>query len=122
MATSKNETKTNEKMNMVFLAGNLKFDPKVFDNNVRALIDVGMKSCIQVSVYTGNDENRPLAAKLKRFQAGDFIRLVCVLRPYGVKQDNDSWKNSISIDITEIKTEPPQRQESRRPIDDDVPF
>lgn len=112
---------TSEKTNMVFLAGKLKFDPKVFDNNVKALIDVGMKSAIQISIYTGNEENKELAAKLKRFRGGDFIKTVCILRPYGVKQDDDSWKNSLSVDITTIKNDPPQRQRETR-ADDDVPY
>jgi len=100
----------------------LKFDPKVFDNNVKALIDVGLKSSIQVSIYTGNDDNKELAAKLKRFKKDDFIKVVAMIRPYGVKQEDDSWRNNISIDVTEIKTEPPQRQREQRPSDDDIPF
>ena len=120
---SKNQSK-NEKTNMVFLAGTLKFDPKIFDNNVKALIDVGLKSAIQVSVYTGAKDNEQLADKLNRFRQGDFIKLVAMLRPYGVKQDDDSWRNNLSVDITDIKTEPPQRQQEQRkiPIDDDIPF
>jgi hypothetical protein len=114
----------NEKTNMVFLAGTLKFDPKNYDANVKALIDVGLKSAIQVSVYTGDGKNKELAAKLKRFGQGDFIKVVAMLRPYGVKQDDDSWRNNMSVDITEIKTEPPQRQreQQRSPADDDIPF
>lgn len=115
-----------EQTNMVFLAGLLKFDPKVFDNNTKALIDVGLKASIQVSVYTGEnapDGNTQLAAKLKRFKQGDFIKLVAMLRPYGVKGD-DGWKNGLSIDVTNIKNDPPQR--SREPQgqlrDDDIPF
>jgi hypothetical protein len=118
---SKTQSKS-EKTNMVFLAGTLKFDPKVFDNNVKALIDVGLKSSIQVSIYTGNDDNKELAAKLKRFKKDDFIKVVAMIRPYGVKQEDDSWRNNISIDVTEIKTEPPQRQREQRPSDDDIPF
>jgi len=116
--------KKTEKTNIVWLAGTLKFDPKVFDNNVKALIDVGLKSCIQVSIYTGGDDNgnAALAAKLKRFQGGDFIKVVALLRPYGVKQDNDTWKNNMSVDITEIKNEPPQRQREQARSDDDIPF
>lgn len=114
-----------EQTNMVFLAGKLKFDPKVFDNNTKALIDVGLKASIQVSVFTGDnapDGNAQLAAKLKRFKEGDFIKLVAMIRPYGVK-DGDTWKNSISIDVTNIKNDPPQRSSGRQqPSDDDVPF
>jgi hypothetical protein len=119
----KSENKVKEKTNMVFLAGNLKFDPKIFDNNIRALIDVGLKSSIQVSIYTGADTNQALAEKMKRFRAGDFIRIVAMLRPYGTKQDDNSWKNNLSIDVTEIKTDPPQRQSRRDGIsDDDIPY
>ena len=125
MATQ--EKSENEKTNMVFLAGNLKFDPKVWDTQVRALIDVGMKSAIQVSIFTGENApegNSALADKLKRFRGGDFIRVVGILRPYGVKQDDNTWKNSMSIDITQIKNLPPKREESKSkiPLDDDVPF
>lgn len=120
MATeSKSKTET---CNMVFLAGILKFDPKVYDKNVRALIDVGMKSAIQVSVYSEGEGGRELGEKLKRFREGDFIKVVAALRPYGVKQDDNTWKNNMSIDITEIKTEPPARKREERRSDDDVPF
>ena len=121
---SKNQSKsTTEKTNMVFLAGVLKFDPKIFDNNVKALIDVGLKSAVQVSVYTGNNDNQEIAGKLKRFKQGDFIKVVAMIRPYGVKQDDDSWRNNVSIDITEIKNDPPQRQQQRAAVDDDsIPF
>jgi hypothetical protein len=112
----------NEKTNMVFLAGTLKFDPKNYDSNVKALIDVGLKNAIQVSIYTGDAKNEELAGKLKRFRQGDFIKVVAMLRPYGVKQDDDSWRNNISVDVTEIKTEPPQRQRESSPADDDIPF
>ena len=117
------ETKSkNEKKNMLFLAGTLKFDPRVYDKNVRALIDVGMKSAIQVSIYTGGDGGKELADKLKRFREGDFIQLVCMLRPYGTKdEESGKWTNSISIDITEIRNEPPQRQKKTQD-DDDVPY
>ena len=126
---SKSETKNKaEKTNMVFLAGNLKFDPKADDNNVRCLIDVGLKSAVQVSVYTGGGKNIELGEKLRQFRQGDFIKVVAMLRPYGVKQDDNSWRNSMSVDITEIKTEPPQRQQQQRRdssysgADDDIPF
>jgi hypothetical protein len=115
-----------EQTNMVFLAGKLKFDPKVFDNNTTALIDVGLKSSIQVSIFTGEnapDGNAALSAKLKRFKEGDFIKLVAMLRPYGVK-NGEKWKNSISIDVTTIKNDPPPRGSSRQQQADDdaVPF
>jgi len=112
-----------EKTNIVWLAGTLKFDPKVYDNNVKALLDVGLKSAVQISVYTGGDNNgsKELAAKLRRFKEGDFLKVVAMLRPYGVKGD-DGWKNSMSIDITEIKTEPPKRENARSSSDDDIPF
>lgn len=124
MATTK-PTEATEKKNMVFLAGNLKFDPKVFDDNTRCLIDVGMKSCIQCTIYTGQNSpsgNAELASKLKRFAEGDFIQVVCILRPYGVKKDS-GWVNNVSVDITNIKNDPPQRQQQNRGrSDDDLPF
>jgi hypothetical protein len=113
-----------EQTNMVFLAGTLRLDPKIFDNNTTALIDVGLKTAIQVSIFTGENApkgNSELANKLKRFREGDFIKLVATLRPYGVKKD-DGWKNSISIDVTNIKNDPPQRGRSSASADDDVPF
>lgn len=122
---NKQQTNQEEQTNMVFLAGKLKFDPKIFDNNTKALIDVGLKASIQVSVYTGENApggNTQLAAKLKRFKQGDFIKLVAMLRPYGVKND-DGWKNGLSIDVTNIKNEPPQRgRERQQPADDDIPY
>ena len=123
MSMNQNQNK-NEKTNIVFLAGTLKFDPKNFDNNVKVLIDVGLKSAIQVNVYTGMKNNEQLGAKLKHFRQGDFIKLVAMLRPYGVKQDDDTWRNNLSVDIVEIKTEPPQRQREQHQmsVDDDIPF
>jgi hypothetical protein len=124
MAQSKSDEKnTREKTNIVWLAGTLKLDPRVYDNNVKALVDVGLKSCIQISVYTGSDSNAELAGKLKRFKAGDFIKLNAMIRPYGVKQDDDTFKNSVSIDVTEIKNDPPVRRQARQEeSDDDRPF
>ena len=115
-----------ERTNMVWLAGVLKFDPKVFETNVACLIDVGLKSAIQVSIYTGEkstDGNKSLAAKLKRFKQGDFIKVVAMLRPYGVKQaGSETWKNSMSIDVTAIKNDPPQRNERQSATDDEIPY
>jgi len=126
MATTQTTTNTKEKTNMVFLAGLLKFTPRVFDDNTRCLIDVGQRSCIQCTIYTGQNApagNAELAEKLKRFSEGDFIQMVCILRPYGVKK-GETWVNNVSVDITQIKTEPPQRQQQRstRGGDDDIPF
>jgi len=125
MSKQQSQTK-NENCNMVFLAGVLKFDPKVYENNVKALVDVGTKIAIQVSVYSGEkapEGSGALANKLSRYKQGDFIKLVAMIRPYGVKQEDDSWKNSISIDVTEIKNEPPQRQSRNNNVsDDDIPF
>ena len=121
--TTSEKPKT-ERTNMVFLAGLLKFDPKVYDTQVRVLIDVGQKSCIQVNIYTGDkapEGNKELSSKLRRFKEGDFVKLVAMLRPYGVKQDDDTWKNNLSVEITEIKNEPPQRQRQSR-ADDDIPY
>ena len=125
MAQQKQEQ---ERTNMVFLAGVLKFDPKVYDNNVTCLIDVGMKASVQVAIFTGENAptgNHTLAEKLKRYQEGDFIQVRAMLRPYGVKK-GDVWKNSISVDVTEIKNNPPQRQREperqRERSDDDIPF
>ena len=118
---------TTEQTNMVFLAGKLKFTPRVFDDNTRCLVDVGQKSCVQCSIYTGDKApagNEQLAEKLKRFSEGDFIQLVCILRPYGVKR-GETWTNNVSIDITNIKNEPPQRERQRTAPgggDDSLPF
>lgn len=120
------DKETQEKTNICWIAGKLKATPKDFDNNTRALVDIGMKSMLQVTVYTGgenNKERKELAAKLRRFREGDFIKLVCYLRPYGVKQDDETWKNSLSVDITHIKNEPPKRQENAQGYsDDDIPY
>ena len=113
-----------ERTNLVYLAGVLKFDPKVFDSNTGCLIDVGLKGSIQCTIYTGENApegNDQLARKLKQFKEGDFIKVVAMLRPYGVKQ-GDTWKNSISIDITAIKTDPPRREQKRQEHDEDSPW
>ena len=126
MAQTKTTAKQQEACNMVYLAGTLKFDPKVFDNAVKALIDVGMKASIQVGVFTG-DNALPgavsLANKLKCFARGDFIQVVAMLQPWGTKQPDNTWKNSISVEITNIKTDPPRPAQAQAPAaDDNVPF
>jgi hypothetical protein len=118
------KTQTTEKTNMCFIAGTLKFDPKVFDTNTKCLVDTGMKSGIECSIFTGQNAdpaNEELAKKLSRFKKDDFIKLVCMLRPYGVKKDDGTWSNRCSIDITAIKNDPPKRNTTTQ-ADDDVPF
>lgn len=120
---SKNAAST-EKVNMVFLAGTMKLDPKSEENGVRCLIDVGLKNAIPCGVRKGQDG---LAAKLERFRQGDFIKVVAMLDPYGVKQGDGTWKNGMAIRLTEIKTEPPHRAQQQQAqqssmVDDDIPF
>lgn len=124
------EQQKQEKVNMVFLAGTLKFDPKKGDTNARALLDVGFKSCLQLSVYIGEkSEYRAVADKLMRYRAGDFIQVRCMLRPWSKKVD-DQWKDQLSIDVTEIRNDPPTRAASPRDDqnkgvdrdDDRIPF
>jgi hypothetical protein len=112
-----------EKVNMVWLAGTVKLDPKNEENGVRCLIDVGLKNAIPVGVKKSDDG---LANKLARFRAGDFIKVTAMLDPYGVKQADGSWKNGMAIRITEIKVDPPARTEKKVEqgafSDDDIPF
>jgi hypothetical protein len=118
------EKKDQEQTNICYVAGYLKFDPKSYESNVSCLVDVGLKTAIQLSVYVGEnspDGNSDIASKLKRFKEGDFIKTICMLRPYGVK-NGDKWKNSLSIDITAIKNDPPERAKSRQQHDDDIPY
>jgi hypothetical protein len=113
-----------EQTNMVWLAGVLKLTPKRYEANVTCLIDVGLKASIPCAIYTGEkapDGNKEIASKLMKFAEGDFIKVVAFLRPYGVK-NGDTWKNSLSIDITQIKNDPPQRKRESKPTDDDIPF
>lgn len=119
-------TKT-EKVNVVYLGGHLKFDPQVFDNAVKALIDTGQKQSIPVGVRKGaSTADDVLADKLAKFRKGDLIQVVAILEPYGVKQDDGSWKNGMAIRITEIRTPTPARKEPARQQqsfgDDRVPF
>jgi hypothetical protein len=118
------KTNATEKVNMVFLAGTIKLEPKIEETGVRCLIDVGLKNAIPVGVKKSDDG---LAAKLSRFRAGDFIKTVAMLDPYGVKQADGSWKNGMGIRITEIKNEPPKHGPALQPnqgtiADDDFPF
>lgn len=91
-----------EVVNMVFLAGKLKFDPRQFDNKVSVLIDVGLKSCIQVGVNAGLVG---LCQKMLTYRAGDFIRLKALLTPFATKT-TEGWKNGLSVDVVEIKELP----------------
>jgi hypothetical protein len=111
-----------EKVNMVWLAGTVKLDPKSDDNGVRCLIDVGLKNAIPCGVKKSDDG---LAVKLERFRQGDFIKVVAILDPYGVKQADGTWKNGMAVRLTEIKNEPPKRaaQPAQQSMsDDDIPF
>lgn len=120
---SKNQSDSTERVNMVWLAGVLKFDPQNFDNAVKALIDTGQKQAIQVGAMKNKDGNTGVAEKLARFLKGDYIKVVCILEAYGVKQDDNSWKNGLAVRITEIKNDPPRRAEmSPARTDDDMPF
>lgn len=116
------KTESNEKTNMVYLAGVVKLDPKSDENGVRCLIDVGLKNAIPAGVKKGADG---LAAKLERFRQGDFIKTVCMLDPYGVKQADGTWKNGMAVKITAIKNDPPKREQAaaqREMSDDDIPY
>lgn len=116
----------NANVNIVYLAGRLKFDPRVYDNAIKCLIDTGQKSAVQVGVFTEKDKE--LAEKLQRFREKDYIKVVAILEPYGVKQSNGEWKNGVAIRITEIKNDPPRREQPRQSstrsigLDDDIPF
>lgn len=116
-------SKKEEACNLVYLAGKIKLDPKVEENGVRALIELpGMKNAIKVDV---KKENGGLADKLACFRQGDFIQVICILEPYGVKQPDGSWRNGLGVKITAIKTDPPRRQQQERKFagsDDDRPF
>lgn len=117
-------SKKEEATNIVYLAGKIKMDPKVDENVTRALIDLpGMKNAIPVGVRKGNDG---LAEKLGRFRQGDFIQLIAMLDPYGVKQADGTWKNGLAVRITDIKTAPPnhapKQAQQKAFADDDVPF
>jgi len=113
-----------EQTNMVFLAGTLKLPPKVDDKVVKCLIDVGMKNAIPCGCYKDNKDG--IADKLARYDQGDFIRVVAMLDPYGVKQADGSWRNGMSIKITQIKNDPPRRAQQKAQqqelTDDDIPF
>lgn len=115
----------NSNVNIVYLAGRLKFDPRVYDNAIKCLIDTGQKSAVQVGVFTERDKE--LAEKLQRFREKDYIKVVAILEPYGVKQSNGEWKNGVAIRITEIKNDPPKREQPKQSarqtqLDDDIPF
>lgn len=118
-------SKKEDACNIVYLAGKVKLDPKVDETVVRALIELpGMKNAVPVGVHKDKDG---LADKLACFRQGDFIQVVCMLEPYGVKQSDGSWKNGLGVKITAIKTEP-KRQPQRSNVpdgygsDDDRPF
>lgn len=109
-----------ERVNMVWLAGTLKFSPKKFTAGAGCLIDCGQKQAVQVSTAKDDPE---LTDKLLRFAEGDFIKVVAILEPYGVKDaETGKWKNSIAVRLTEIKNEPPKRAQQRSMRDEEVPY
>lgn len=119
-----NVSKKEEATNICYLSGKIKLDPKVEENGTRALIEMpGMKNAIPIGAKKENDG---LAVKLGSFKAGDFIQVVCMLDPYGVKQSDGTWKNGLAVKVTAIKNEPPRRQNAAPQnsgiSDDDIPF
>jgi hypothetical protein len=102
MATTKTDN-----VNVTYLAGVLKFNPSVYDNQTKALIDTGQKKPIPVMV---SKNDKALRDGLARFREGDLIKVVAILEPYGVKQGDGSWKNGLAVRITEIKCEIPKRE------------
>lgn len=111
-----------ENVNMVWLSGKLKFDPKVYDQACKALLDVGQKSAIPI---TANSRDEALYTNLAKFRAGEALRVTALIEPYGVKQDDNTWKNGVNIRVTEIKTPIPQRDartSQKKLSDDDIPF
>ena len=102
----------NDVQNLVYLEGNLKSDPREYQGKeVSALLDVGMRSAIQVKASKDDAE---LKALLLRFTAGDHMRIVAMLEPWGQKLEDGNWRNGMTIRITAIESEPPIRKEATR--------
>lgn len=115
------ENKKGENMgnsNMALLTGTVKFI-KVDGSRGSVLLDTATENCkfIPCTVF----ESKPLAQKLSRFTQGDEMKVVGFIRSWSQKK-NDKWENHVEVRITEIKNEPPKRENKHADYDDnDIP-
>lgn len=93
MATAK----TDEKTNMVFLAGIVQV-AKAEDERIFFTLDVGMKQWVPCSVY----KNPELQQKLKGLYKGDFVQVKALLRPWS-KKNGETWERGLNVEVTEVK-------------------
>ena len=90
------------------------------------LVDVGETSrWIPCDVH----EEPKLAKRLSCYDKGDYIALRGFVRAWSQRKKDDVWVNQVTVRITEIKSEDPERKQkdfpanSQEPIDDDdIPF
>lgn len=108
-----------ENCNMVFLAGTVE-TVKVNEDKKGAFALInpeGETKFIPCTIY----DTKELAEKLSRFQKGDFIKVVGMLRAWSQKKDG-GWKNVLEVRITQIKNDPPRRSTSRQQNEEESSF
>ena len=118
-AKGENPMSENEKVNMCFIAGEIK-NLKMREDEGFMLVDVGPKSkFLACTIY----QSKQLAEIAAQFSEGDFIKLVGFVRGWSQKK-NDEWQNHVDVRITEIRTTPPERkkQTAKAERKSDYPF
>jgi hypothetical protein len=116
---SKTQTKkpdTNEKTNMVFLAG-LVQTANIEEERAFFALDVGMKQWVPCSAY----KNEEIIRKLRGLYKGDFIQLKALVKPWSKKNDKGEWDRGMSIEVTEVKNIV-KGNSNGAASDDDLPF
>lgn len=117
------EGKPQPTVNQVKLAGTLKMDPQKYDNATRALVETGQKQAIPIMASVKDEKLYDL---LQAFKQGDYIQVVALIEPYGIKDEQTGkWKNGVNIRLTQIVNTPPVRprpEQQRMIADDDIPF
>ncbi len=94
--------------NMVYLAGTLQ-GVWMREDSAFFLIDPGGDKSKFVACSLYGEADAPLADKLGNFEKGDFIQTIGYVHAFSTK-DNGEWVNKQDIRITEIKNNPPKRQ------------
>lgn len=122
-----------DRVNMAFLAGEIKTLKVRDDNSAYLLIDpTGDDKAKWIPCTAHNDAE--LCERLGKFDVGDYIQVRGYVRAWSQKK-NDEWQNHVEIRITEVRNTPPVREKkkpspapAREPVqsmlanDEDVPF
>lgn len=118
----KEKVSASERINMAFLAGEVK-TINVESDRAWLLLECGSKDWIACSVF----KQDALLETLSHIRPGDWLQVRALIKPWSKKYD-DETKRGVNIEITEIKNHlkgvTPAADNQRRKVatDDDIPF